>query len=552
MTRILIVGGVAGGATAAARLRRLDENAEIVIFERGGAVSFANCGLPYHISGVIEKRSNLLLQSKEGFWERYRVEVRLHEEVSAINHEARSIQIRKLKSGQDYEEHYDYLILSPGAKPRKPQSEPGAEEFIHELHTLEDLDAIMADFAARKVQHTVVMGGGYVALEAAENLAEAGIKTTLVQRSEKLLPPFDAEMLAPLYNEIKGQGINLLLNTPITRISRQGDALCLEQKNGELLECDQLIAAIGVQPASDLARDTGLAIGAKGGIVVDDHMRTSDPSIFAVGDAIEVTEYVSQMPAQIALAGPANRQARVAADNICGISSTYTGTQGSSIIKVFGLTAATTGINERVAQSLGLSYDKVYLNGMNHAGYYPGVEGMTIKVLFEKPSGRILGAQLIGKEGTDKRADILAVAIRAKMTADDLTRLELCYAPPYSSARDPINVVGLMISNLLAGRVSQFHWHEVAGLPRDGSATLLDVRTPTEFSNGAIDGFINIPVDALRSRLNELDKKKPVYLHCYSGLRSYIAVRILIQNGFTASHLCGGWWFYQQAQIALA
>jgi len=524
---------------------------EIVVFERGSAVSFANCGLPYHISGVIPKRSNLLLQSKEGFWERYRVEVRLRNEVTAINREAKSIQVRDLEKGVDYEERYDYLLLSPGTCPRMPECEPGAEELVHPLRTLEDMDAIIAAITDGQAQHVVVMGGGYVALEAAENLAEAGVKTTLVQRSEKLLPPFDPEMLAPLYSELGSNGVHMLLETPIVRISRQGDGLCLERKNGKLIECDLLIAGIGVEPASKLAEAAGLAIGKRGGIVVDEHMQTSDPFIFAVGDAVEINEFVTQTPAQIALAGPANRQARIAADNICGIPSVYTGTQGSCIIKVFGLTAAATGINESTAKSLGLSYDKVYFYGGNHASYYPGAEDMAIKVLFEVPSGRILGAQLLGKDGTDKRADIFAVAIRAQMTAEDLTRLELCYAPHYSSAKDPVNVAGLMITNLLLGRVAQYHWHDLDDLPLDGSVTLLDVRTTREFVNGAAEGFIHLPVDELRERLGELDKSKPIYLYCYSGLRSYVAARILSQNGFTVSHLCGGYRFYQQAQIAL-
>ncbi|MCL2808325.1 MAG: FAD-dependent oxidoreductase [Coriobacteriia bacterium] len=551
MVRILIVGGVAVGATAAARLRRLDEEAEIVILEKGNAVSFANCGLPYHIGGVIEKRESLLLQSTEGFWERYRVEVRLGHEAVSIDRERRTVQVRDLNNGTGYEDSYDYLILSPGARPRLPETEPGAETLMYALHTLEDMDAIMADIAARKVKNVAVMGGGYVALETAENLAKAGIETTLVQRSSKLLPPFDPEMLAPLYSEIGSNGVQMLLNSPVTRIARQGEGLQLERRGGKLINCDLLIAAIGVEPASELAHKAGLDLGESGGIIVDEHMRTSDPSIFAAGDVIEVAEYVSQKPAHIALAGPANKQARIIANTICGMPSAYRGTQGSAIIKVFGLTAAATGINEQAAQKLGLNYDKVYVSSINHAGYYPGAEGLLMKVLFEKPSGRILGAQLIGKEGTDKRADILAVAIRAHMTAADLVELELCYAPPYSAAKDPVNVAGLMISNLLEGKVKQFHWHDVDELPRDGSLNLLDVRSPIEFSEGAFEGFVNIPVDVLRLRLDKLDKSKPVYLHCRSGLRSYIAARILMQNGFSASHLCGGYWFYQLAQAAV-
>lgn len=549
MTKILIVGGVAGGATAAARLRRLDEEAEIVIFERGSAVSFANCGLPYYIGGVIQNRDNLLLQSQAGFWSRYRIDVQLKHEVLAIDRAAKSIRVVDLETGKAAEHTYDYLILSPGARPRRPEASPAAEPFIHTLHTLDDTDAIMASITARDVKDAVVMGGGYVALETAENLVQAGIRTTLVQRSAKLLPPFDAEMLNPIYQELQNNGVELRLDTTIAEIDCAGSGIALKCSDGQSITTSMLIAAIGVEPANELAAQAGLALGSRGGISVDEQMRSSDPAIFAVGDVVEVSEFVTHTPAQIALASPANKQARVAANTICGIADAYRGTQGSAIIKVFGLTAATTGINEQTAQRLGLDYDKVYYNGMSHASYYPGAELMIMKILFEKPTGRILGAQIVGKSGTDKRADLLAIAIRAQMTARDLAGFELCYAPPYSSAKDPLNTVGLMIENLLAGRVYQYHWHDVASLPRDGSATLLDIRTPQEYAKGALAGFTNLPLDTLREHLDELDKSKPIYLCCQSGLRSYLASRILLQKGFTAAHLCGGFWFYQLAGV---
>ncbi|MDR1185210.1 MAG: FAD-dependent oxidoreductase [Coriobacteriales bacterium] len=545
MGKTVIVGGVAGGATAAARLRRLDESAEIVIFERGGYVSFANCGLPYHIGGVIAQRDRLLLQTVEGFDARYRVDVRLRSEVRGINRTQRTVSVTELETGREYEESYDSLILSPGARPQVPPADADATERIFTLHTIADMDDILSFVAENRPTRAVVMGGGFVGIEAAENLVKAGLKVTLIQRSAQVLPPLDPEMATWVHTELRENGVRLLLESPVGGTRQKDDGLAIELTHGKTIETDFLVAAIGVRPVHELAVAAGLTVGERGGIVTDEHMRTSDPNIYAVGDAVEVKEFVSHTKSLIALAGPANKQGRIAADNICGIPSVYKGTQGSAVIKVFGVTAAMTGINEKTAKRLALDFDKIYFFASNHAGYYPDARDMVVKVIFENGSGRILGGQIIGYEGTDKRCDVLAMAIRAGMTAFDLTELELCYAPPYSSAKDPINIAGYMIENLLTGKSHQFHWHDIDSLPRDGSATLLDVRFPHEYVRDHIDGFVNIPVDELRARIDEIEPGKPVCLICHIGLRSYIASRILAQHGFSVSHLCGGYRFYQ-------
>lgn len=548
MTKTVIIGGVAGGATAAARLRRLDEGAEIIVMEKGNYVSYANCGLPYHLGGVIEQRDNLLLQTPAGFHKRYQIEVRLNNEVTSIDPAKKVVQVHNLETDENYEETYDNLILSPGAKPTLPEADPDAAERIFTLHTIADMDRIGSYIEGQQATSVAILGGGFIGIEAAENLVERGLKVTLIQRSGQIIPPLDPEMAKRAQTELVEHGVELLLNSPVAGIHAEDKGLRIDLADGSSIEPDFLIAAIGVKPNTQLAKDAGLTIGPRGGIATDEHMRTSDASIYAVGDAVEVKEFVTQTPALIALAGPANKQGRIAADNICGIPSTYKGTQGSLIIKVFDLTVAATGINEKTAKAQGLDYDKVYFFSGNHAGYYPGAQDMAIKVLFEKGTGRILGAQIHGGAGVDKRCDILAVAIRAHMTASDLTQLELCYAPPYASAKDPVNMAGYMIENLITNKLRQYHWHDVPTLPRDGSAVLLDVRTLQEYQKVHIEGAINIPVDELRARIQELDPSKPIYLICQSGLRSYLAQRILIPCGYEVSHLCGGMRFYQSVR----
>ena len=550
MTKIVIVGGVAGGATAAARLRRLDELAEIIIFERGEFISFANCGLPYYVGRVITNRDALLLQTPESFHQRFNVDVRVFSEVLSVDRQAQTVEVLNRQTGERYHESYDKLVLSPGAAPTRPQIEGLNSKRVFALHNMADLDAITAFIRSNKPKSAVVAGGGFIGLETAENLRGLGLKVSIAQSPAQVLSPLDFDMACGVHDHLRQHGISLYLNNRLLGITEQGSKLKVRLQTAEL-EADMLVLAIGVVPESRLALEAGLDVNERGGIIVDATMRTSDPNIYAVGDAVEVTDFVSSQPAIIPLAGPANKQGRIAADNICGIPSTYSGTQGSLVIKVFDLTVAATGINEKTAQRLELDYDKVVLWLPGHAGYYPGAKPMSLKVIFEKGSGRILGAQIVGFNGVDKRCDVLAVAIRAGMTAHDLTQLELCYAPPYSSAKDPVNMAGYAIENLLSGKVKQIHWNDVDSLPRDRSVFLLDVRSTGEVARGPVTGFFNIPVDSLRNRLRELDKSKPVYVLCHSGLRSYVACRILTQHGFDAYSICGGYRLYNTVKSNL-
>jgi len=541
MSKIIIVGGVAGGATAAARLRRLDEYAEIIMFERGEHISFANCGLPYHIGGTIPDRGDLLLQTPGSFNRRFNVDVRVQSEVLSVDRSTKTIKVKD--EGGIYIEQYDKLILSPGGSPIVPPMEGINSGRVFTLRNVVDTDRIKVFIHTTHPRSAVVVGGGFIGIEMAENLKEAGLKVSIVELSDQVIAPLDIDMACDIHHYLRRQGVSLHLNNGLKKIIDGKNGLTIELQNG-ILEADMLILAIGVRPESLLAKDAGLDVNGRGGILTDKHMRTSDPDIYAVGDAVEVIDFVTKQPAMIPLAGPANKQARIAADNICGIPSEYTGTQGSAVIKVFDMTAASTGINEKTAKRLSLDYDKVYLWLPGHAGYYPGSKSMSLKVIFEKETGKILGAQAVGFDGVNKRCDVLAVAIRAGMIAHDLTGLELCYAPPYSSAKDPVNMAGYAIENILTGRVKNFHWREVDALPRDGSVTLLDVRTPQEAARGRIDGFINIPLDDLRKNIGEMDKSKPVYVHCHSGMRSYIAARILSQHGFEVYNLSGGYRLY--------
>jgi len=544
MKKVVIIGGVAGGATAAARLRRLDELAEIIMFERGEHISFANCGLPYHIGGSIEDREDLLLQTPESFNRRFNVDVRIQCEVKSIDRAGKKVTAENRRTGEAYSVSYDKLILSPGGAPIKPPIEGIGSERVFTLRNVADMDGIKKFIGAKRPGRAAVIGGGFIGIEMAENLVEAGLEVSVVELADQVIAPLDFDMACDVHKYLRDKGVSLLLNNGLQKIVEKNNSLLVELSNGTL-EADMVILAIGVKPESGLAKDAGLDLNARGGIVVDKTMHTSDPDIYAVGDAVEVADLVTGQGAMIPLAGPANKQGRIAADNICGIASEYRGTQGSAVIKVFDMTVASTGINEKTAKRLGLSYDKVFLWLPGHAGYYPGTMPMSLKVIFEKEGGRILGAQIVGFDGVDKRCDVLAVAIRAGMRAHDLTELELCYAPPYSSAKDPVNMAGYMIENVLTGKVRNFHWHDVDALPRDGSVTLLDVRNPRERSGGRnIEGFVNIPLDSLRERLGELDCARPVYIHCQSGMRSYIAARIMMQNGFDAYNLSGGYRLY--------
>ncbi len=542
--KVVIVGGVAGGATAAARIRRLDEQAEIVVFERSGYVSYANCGLPYYIGGVIEDPEALTLQTPESFFSRFRVTMKVRHEVTAIHPERKAVSVKNLETGELFEESYDKLLLSPGAKPTQPRLPGLGSEKIFTLRTVEDTFRIKEYIRAKQPKSAVLAGGGFISLELAENLRELGMDVTIVQRPKQLMNPFDADMAAFIHGEMRKHGVRLALGHTVEGFEEKDSGVDVLLKDEAPLHADMVVLAIGVSPDTGLAKDVGLELGIKGSILVNDRMETSVPDIYAVGDAVQVKHFVTGQDALIALAGPANKQGRIAADNICGGDSRYSGSQGSSVVKVFDLTAAATGVNETNAGKAGLSVDSVVLSPMSHAGYYPGGKVMTMKVVFEKETYRLLGAQIVGYEGVDKRIDVLATAIRAGLKATQLKELELAYAPPYSSAKDPVNMAGFMIENIANGVLKQWHLEDVDKLPRDGSVMLLDTRTVGEYAGGHIDGFANIPVDQLRERLGELDKSKPVYVICQSGLRSYIACRILSGYGFECYNFSGGFRFY--------
>lgn len=543
--KVVIVGGVAGGATAAARIRRLDEQADIVIFERSGFVSYANCGLPYYIGGVITDQRELTLQTPESFFARFRIDVRVRHEVTAIHPENKTVSVTNLETGEQFEEHYDKLLLSPGARPTQPRLAGAEHERIFTLRTVEDTLRIRRFVEEKQPKSAVLAGGGFIGLEMAENLRELGVEVTIVQRADQVLPPLDYDMAAQIHTLLRSHGVHLKLGSAVAGFESSGEQVVTLLEGEQPLHSDMVLLAIGVTPDTALAREAGLTLGQKGAIRVNDRMETSVSDIYAVGDAVEVEHFVTKERAVVALAGPANRQGRIAADNICGGDSRYSGAQGSSVIKLFELTAASTGINERSAQAAGINYDKVILSPEHHASYYPGSQTMTMKVLWEKDTLRLLGAQIVGRGGVDKRIDVLATAIRSGMKATELAELDLAYAPPYSSAKDPVNMAGFMIENITEGNVKQFHWTDVEALTRDGSVTLLDVRTAGEYRRGHAEGFVNLPVDELRERLEEIDRSKPVYVMCQSGLRSYVACRLLTQHGFDCYNFSGGYRFYE-------
>ena len=542
--KVVIVGGVAGGATAAARIRRLDEQAEIFVFEMSGYISYANCGLPYYIGGVIENPQQLTLQTPESFFSRFRVHMKVHHEVTAIHPERKTVSVKKLESGEIFEESYDKLLLSPGAKPTQPRLPGVGIDKLFTLRTVEDTFRIKEYINNNHPKSAVLAGGGFISLELAENLRELGMDVTIVQRPKQLMNPFDSDMASFIHSEMRRHGIKLALGHTVEGFVEKEDGVEVLLKEEPSLCADMVVLAIGVTPDTYLAGEAGLELGIKGSILVNDRMETSIPDIYAVGDAVQVKHYVTGQEALISLAGPANRQGRIAADNICGGDSRYPGSQGSSVIKVFDMTAASTGLNETNAKKAGLDVDKVILSPMSHVGYYPGGRLMTMKVVFEKETYRLLGSQIVGYEGVDKRIDVLATAIHTGMKATELKDLDLAYAPPYSSAKDPVNMAGFMIDNLSNGILKQFHLEDLASLPHDGSVTLLDARTAGEYRRGHIDGFVNIPVDELRERLGEIEAGKPVYVICQSGLRSYIACRILAGNGFDCYNFSGGFRFY--------
>lgn len=542
--KVVIVGGVAGGASAAARLRRLDEHAQIIVLERGQHISYANCGLPYYVGGVITEEANLTLQTPQSFYDRFRIDVRTNTEAIEIHPEDKKVSVYNHNTGETYQETYDKLILSPGAEPIKPNLPGSDDSRIFSLRTVPDTLKIRAYVEQHKPKSAVVIGGGYIGMEMAENLKHAGLEVTVVEMAEHIIAPLDSDMASLVQRYAKEKGIGLILKNGVQSFTPTESHIEVQLNHGSLT-ADLVLMSVGVKPESDVAQKAGISCNSKGAILVDGHMCTSKPDIYAVGDAIAVTNFVTKQEAYIPLAGPANKQGRIAADHICGRNASFKGTQGTSILKLFDMTVATTGIHELQAKQANLNYDTIITNSPSHATYYPNAKNMMIKTIFDKQSGKILGAQLVGYEGVDKRCDVLATAIRAGMTAYDLTELELAYAPPFSSAKDPVNMIGFAIENILTGLVKQHHWYDIAKLPKDGSVTLLDVRTDKEYAAGSIEGSIHIPLNQLRERLHELDSSKPIYVNCKSGQRSYIACRILTQHGFTCSNLSGGYEFYR-------
>lgn len=538
--KTIIIGGVAGGASAAARLRRLKENDEIIILERGDYISFANCGLPYFIGGEITDRNMLTLQTPESFRKRFNIDVRVKSEAVKISPDSHTVTVRNVDTGEEYEEFFDKLILSPGAESIRPNISGVESPHVFTLRNIPDTMKIKGFIDNNKPKKAVVVGGGYIGVEMAENLVNAGLEVSIVELADHLIAPLDADMAADVHRYIRSKGVKLFLNNGVMEITDNKVVL----QNGSI-EADMVIMSVGVRPETSLAKECGIVLNSRGSIIVNSRMQTNYPDIYAVGDAVEVKDFVSGSASFIPLAGPANKQGRIAADNIAGIPSEYNGTQGSAVLKLFGMTVATTGLNEKRAAAEGIDYDKTYTYSASHASYYPNATNMSIKVLWDKKTYKLLGAQIVGFDGVDKRMDVLATAIRFGAKVTDLKELELCYAPPFGSAKDPVNMAGFVAENVINGTVKQFFWHDVENLPRDGSVTLLDVRTKTEISRGMIDGFVNIPLDTLRDNLDKLPKDKPVYVHCHSGLRSYIACRILNGNGYDCYNLAGGWRLYE-------
>jgi len=540
--KILIIGGVAGGASAAARARRLDETAEIIILERGPHISFANCGLPYHISGEIELREALLLQTPESFKKRFNVDVRVQNEVLAINKEEKFIHIQNTLTNEQYTETYDVLILSPGASPFIPPISGINNHLTHSLRNIPDMDAIMASIEQNKPQHATVCGGGFIGLEMAEALRHRKIDVTLVELAPQVMAPVDIEIANMLHDELEAHHVELKLGKALKEVAlceETDRTLSLTLNDGTQFQTDLLIMAVGVKPETSLAMKAGLEIGELGGIRVDEYMRSSDPCIFAVGDAIETLDFVTGEAMLAPLAGPANRQGRLAANVIFGSTETYKKTQGTAICKVFDLAVASTGLNEKTLIRKGIVYEKVYVHAASHAGYYPGAHPVTLKLLFNPDTGSILGAQAVGKEGVDKRIDVISVAQRAGLSVFDLQDLELCYAPPFGSARDVVNQAGLVASNVMKGDEFIFHTESLNCLSEQ--QILLDVRTEAEVTKmGLIPGAINIPVDELRSNLYKLDQSKEILAYCQVGVRGHVAARLLTNLGYTVKNMTGG------------
>jgi NADPH-dependent 2,4-dienoyl-CoA reductase/sulfur reductase-like enzyme/rhodanese-related sulfurtransferase len=542
--KLVIVGGVAGGASAAARARRLSESAEIVVFERGPDVSFANCGLPYYLGGTIDDRDHLILMTPAHFRERFALEIRTRSEVIAIDRAARTVKAKNLASGETYDESYDALILAPGAAPLRPPI-PGIDlPGVFTLRDLSDVDRIKARMRSGG-KRAVIVGAGFIGLELAENFVHQGLDTTLVELQDQVMPPFDKEMTVPILAELAQNGVKLLLSRSAKAFEAKDDAISVVLSDGGTIDADLVILGVGVRPENKLAVEAGLEVGPRGGIRTDDRMRTSDPNIYAVGDAVETTDFVLGGPTQVPLGGPANRQGRIAADNVFGRDSRYRGTQGTAVVGAFDLTAAMTGASEKTLKRVSKSYARAYVHPTNHAGYYPGAQRMHLKLLYEPGTGRILGAQAVGGSGVDKRIDVIAMAIQAGLTVEDLEEAELCYAPQYGSAKDAVNMAGFVAAGKLRGDQPQAEIDAILALPEAERPLILDVRSPREFAGGAIPGAVNIPIDVLRDRLAELPKDRLIACYCQVGQRGYLATRVLVQCGYEAANIDGGFETYR-------
>ncbi len=539
--KLIIVGAVAGGASAAARARRLDEKAEIILFERGETPSFANCGLPYYVGGVIENRNDLLVAPKQRLIDRYRLDVRTRTEVVRIDRAKKVVHVQNLESDETYEQAYDKLILSPGAAPLRPPIPGGDLSRVYTIRDLRDADRLQE--AVAEARRAVVIGGGFIGLEMTENLVRRGVETTVVEMADQILPPWDAEMVVPVASHLREQGVELRLADAAEQIEESGKELSIRLKSGETLTADLVVMSVGVRPENGLAVEAGLTVGPRGGIRVNAQMQTDDPDIYAVGDAVEVRHFVDDSPIQIPLGGPANRQGRIAADHIFGLVSHYRGTQGTAIVGVFEMTVAMTGLSEKALTASQHPFEKVYVHPGHHAGYFPGAEPMSLKLMFAPNTGKILGAEVVGRDGVDKRIDVLAVAIQAGMTVYDLEEMELAYAPQYGAAKDPVNMVGFVAADVLRGEQPIVHASElIAGAAEN---FLLDVRSPSEFASGHIEGAVNVPLEQLRSRLDEIPTDRSVVAYCKVGQRGYLATRVLLQLGFNVRNLSGGYTTYR-------
>ncbi len=547
--KLLIIGGVAGGATAAARARRIDETAEIILFERGEYISFANCGLPYYIGNIIKQRESLLVTTAAAFKARYNIDIRTFSEVTEIDRNNKEVLVREIKTGKQYKERYDKIILSPGAEPVRPPLEGINLKNIYSLRSIPDSDLIKAHVDEKNPESAAIIGGGFIGLEMAENLSRRGIKVTIIELLDQVMAPLDYEMASIVHAHLKEKGVGLILGDGVKSFSMSGNQVRVTTEKGAEVRCDMVILSIGIRPESILARNAGLNTGKRGGIIVDSGMRTSDPDIYAVGDAAEIRDYVTGLPVMTALAGPANKQARIAADNAMGRNSIFRGTIGTAVAKVFDLVIASTGNNEKSLKQNNTPCLASYTHSGSHAGYYPGAEMMSIKLIFSPGSGKILGAQIIGGEGVDKRIDVIATAIHGSMTVYDLEELELSYAPPYSSAKDPINIAGFVAANILKGDVNTIKWDELKDIKSEDEI-LIDLRDKNELNeSGFIKGALNIPLNELRGRLNELDRSKRYIPYCAIGLRGYLGHRILVQNGFRSRNLSGGYKTWKSAGI---